>query len=227
MPMKKKFTYETNVFLPELELIGKEDKNENFFDSLKNENNFQNSTYDFMKFEFENIIGCESMKESSKSASYYVEKVSLKGSIWGKLEVRKNCLHFSSENNGKRPENQKNEYLYGTKAEDFIETKSMRKIWKLSDITKVFSRSFNLRDSALEVFTVESKAYFFNIFSEEKRNEILHNLKILNSNIEVIANRRKAFMLSGFQEKWIKNEITNFEYLMQLNTFAGNFTHFL
>jgi len=193
----------------------KEEKNSNFFDSLK-----QTEEPDFSRFVFDNIIKTEHREQYTKDPSYYVEKISLKGSIWGKLELRKGFLHFASENNGKRPENQLF-YRFGAKCEDFIETKSQQKIWKLCEITKVFSRTFNLRDCALEIFTVNSKTYFFNIFSKEKRNDILEKLKMLHSGIEVITNRRKAFILSGLQEKWIKDEISNFEYLMQLNTYAG------
>ena len=189
----------------------------------------QNTTDDFSRFDFCNVIGSDIFEKYTKNTTYYVEKISLKGAIWGKLELRENCFHFYSENNGKKPENQE-EYRYGTKLEDFIETKSKRKIWKISDITKVFSRSFNLRDCALEIFTVESKAYFFNLFSKEKRNNILKKLKdykeLANSNIEIYTNKRKAYILSGLQEKWMKDEISNFDYLMQLNTFAG-FHNFL
>ena len=187
-----------------------DEKDDTFYDSLK-------ATEDFY---FDNTIQTESNEAYSKDTSYYVEKISLKGAIWGKLGIRKGCLHFESENNGKRPENQ-NIYRFGSKNNDFIETQSKRKIWKFSEISKVFSRSFNLIDCALEIFTVNSKTYFFNIFFKEKRNNILEKLKLSNSGIEVIVNRRKAFDLSGLQEKWIKDEISNFDYLMQLNTYAG------
>lgn len=173
------------------------------------------------KYDFENIIGCELIEKNGIIPFYFVEKISLKGSIWGKLEVRKRCVHFASQNNGKRPDYE-DKYKFGTKADDFLETKSKRKIWKLCDIQKIHTRSFNLRDCALEFFTIESKTYFFNLFTVEKRNEILILLKKSNPNINVIKNRRKAFLLSGLQEKWIKNEISNFEYLMELNTYAGN-----
>lgn len=178
------------------------------------------NSQDFSKFEFDNIIGSVCTDKFMDFPSYHVEKIALKGAIWGKLEVRKTCLHFSSENNGKRPEDLE-EFRFGTKKEDFLEVKNRRKIWKLYDITKVYTRSFNLMDCALEIFTTESKSYFFNIFSPEKRDDILAKLRYFNPHIEIIKNKRKMFMMSGIQDKWIKGEISNFEYLIQLNTYAG------
>lgn len=173
------------------------------------------------RFEFDNIIGSTEFIENFQMIpSYYVEKISLKGAVWGKLEVRKRCLYFAAENNGKKPENQ-DKYRFGTKSFDFIETKNKKKIWRLCDINKVFSRTYNHHDCALEIFTVESKAYFFNIFFRDKRDDVLHKLKFFNHSIEVITNKRKAFKATGIQEKWAKGEISNFEYLIQLNTYAG------
>ena len=47
--------------------------------------------------------------------------------------------------------------------------------------------------------------------------EILQKLK----DLKVVHNRKEAFKSAGIIESWLKGEISNFEYLMIINTTSG------
>lgn len=93
-----------------------------------------------------------------------------------------------------------------------------------------------LQYTAVEIFFDDSSAPIFLNFSSQKdsrnagsllvslRNEALFpkgSTKDKNSIISFVDRRVALEMVENFRERWIKREISNFEYLMILNTFAG------
>uniref|UniRef100_A0A674BFT9 Neurobeachin-like protein 2 n=1 Tax=Salmo trutta TaxID=8032 RepID=A0A674BFT9_SALTR len=66
--------------------------------------------------------------------------------------------------------------------------------WPLSQIREIHLRRYNLRRSALEIFLIDQTNYFLN-FKKEVRPVLV--------------------------SKWVNREMTNFDYLIQLNTIAG------
>uniref|UniRef100_A0A8C5JBW0 Neurobeachin-like protein 2 n=1 Tax=Junco hyemalis TaxID=40217 RepID=A0A8C5JBW0_JUNHY len=65
--------------------------------------------------------------------------------------------------------------------------------WHLSQIREIHLRRYNLRRSALEIFLTDQTNYFLNF------------------------NKESFFVF----QKWVNREISNFDYLIQLNTMAG------
>jgi hypothetical protein len=59
------------------------------------------------------------------------------------------------------------------------------------------------------------------LYTNKRQQEFLGILKELNPNAIVVTERAKDFKNFEFQQKWIDGTISNFEYLMILNTFAG------
>lgn len=95
------------------------------------------------------------------------------------------------------------------------------KKWSLKRIALVQRRRYLLRDNALEIFFTTQRSYLFN-FPNNMRNKFLQNLS-RSCPGKVEGNRSPAAILkrSGWTQKWVKREISNFEYLMHLNTIAG------
>ncbi|XP_069568849.1 neurobeachin-like protein 1 isoform X2 [Brachyistius frenatus] len=93
--------------------------------------------------------------------------------------------------------------------------------WPLSQIREVHLRRYNLRRSALEIFLVDQTNYFLN-FKKEARNEVYGRMLLLRS-LGPYGTRSPQELLkaSGLTQKWVNREISNFDYLMQLNTIAG------
>eukprot|EP00850_Spirogloea_muscicola_P006613 SM000031S11622 [mRNA] locus=s31:702958:718064:- [translate_table: standard] len=70
--------------------------------------------------------------------------------------------------------------------------------WPMSSVCEVHSRRYLLQKSALEFFMLDRSNFFFNYTRPER-----------------------LLRRSQLTERWVRREISNFEYLMQLNTLAG------
>lgn len=97
----------------------------------------------------------------------------------------------------------------------------------IGQLKEMHLRKYNLRRSALEVFLIDQTNYFLN-FTTKTRNKIFSRILSLNPpNILYGSGRSPSELLksSGITQKWINREISNFDYLMHLNTIAGEFVH--
>jgi len=128
------------------------------------------------------------------------ELITLMDIVPGKLEITTTHVYF---------------YADETAGRDFQ--------WPLSELREVHLRRHNLRRSALEFFLIDQTNYFLN-FNKETRNKVYKKIMSLRPrNLYYIGARSPANLLkaSGLTDKWVHREISNFEYLMQLNTIAG------
>ncbi|XP_023603302.1 neurobeachin-like protein 2 [Myotis lucifugus] len=118
----------------------------------------------------------------------------------------------------------------------------------LAQLREVYLRRFNLRRSALELFFIDQANYFLNFPCKvggtaasspcqaprpppgsvpphtQMRNQVYKWLLRLRPPAQgYLSSRSPQEMLraSGLTQKWVQREISNFEYLMQLNTIAG------
>ncbi|XP_039138375.1 LOW QUALITY PROTEIN: BEACH domain-containing protein C2-like [Dioscorea cayenensis subsp. rotundata] len=98
--------------------------------------------------------------------------------------------------------------------------------WLISSLHQMFSRRYLLRRSALELFMVDRSNFFFDFLSIEGRKNayraIVQARPPFLNNI-YLATQRPEQLLKRAQlmERWARWEISNFEYLMELNTLAG------
>uniref|UniRef100_A0A8C3U3K4 Neurobeachin-like protein 2 n=1 Tax=Catharus ustulatus TaxID=91951 RepID=A0A8C3U3K4_CATUS len=115
--------------------------------------------------------------------------------------------------------------------------------WHLSQIREIHLRRYNLRRSALEIFLTDQTNYFLNFNKEvwllncqlqspeycfisavfyQVRNKVYSRILSLRSpNISGTRSPQELFKASGLMQKWVNREISNFDYLIQLNTMAG------
>uniref|UniRef100_A0A4W6FD26 Neurobeachin a n=1 Tax=Lates calcarifer TaxID=8187 RepID=A0A4W6FD26_LATCA len=82
--------------------------------------------------------------------------------------------------------------------------------WMFSEIRAVFSRRYLLQNTGLEVFMANRKW----------QKEINFNICVRLRRIS-LATPRQLFKSSNMTQRWQRREISNFEYLMFLNTIAG------
>ncbi|XP_018427338.1 PREDICTED: LOW QUALITY PROTEIN: neurobeachin-like protein 2 [Nanorana parkeri] len=93
----------------------------------------------------------------------------------------------------------------------------------LSQLREVHLRRYNLRRSALEFFFIDQANYFVN-FKKKVRNKVYSRILSLHPPNQYLFGGRSPQELlrdSGLTQKWMFREISNFEYLMQLNTISG------
>lgn len=144
------------------------------------------------------------------------ELITQKGGYWGRVQIQSKILMFQTVPSEK-PETP--EYLFGCVSEMLIKGKTKKKEWLMKDIKEVHSRRFLLQEIAIELFTTDNKSYFINLFDVGKQSLALDFLNKLG--VRTIKNRREELRKSGCQEKWIRGEISNFTYLMHLNSYAS------
>lgn len=98
--------------------------------------------------------------------------------------------------------------------------------WSISSLHQMFSRRYLLRRSALELFMVDRSNFFFDFGGIEGRKNAYRAIvqaRPPHLNNIYLATQRPEQLLKRTQlmERWARWEISNFEYLMQLNTLAG------
>lgn len=120
----------------------------------------------------------------------------------------------------------------GNTPEDGLDHKTESKVedkdrsWLLSSLHQVYSRRYLLRRSALELFMVDRSNFFFDFGTTEGRRSAYRAIvqaRPSHLNNIYLATQRPEQLLKRTQlmERWARWEISNFEYLMQLNTLAG------
>ena len=102
--------------------------------------------------------------------------------------------------------------------------KSMMR-WRLDELSMVYGRRYLLRATALELFFVSRKNIFIAFKNPEERRVFFRVLNKLNTPQLQLGGSsldpKTNFGISGLMEDWCNRKISNFEYIMQLNTFAG------
>ncbi|KAK4359154.1 hypothetical protein RND71_021383 [Anisodus tanguticus] len=107
--------------------------------------------------------------------------------------------------------------------------------WKILKVKAVHCTRYLLRYTAIEIFFSDSTAPVFLNFASQKDAKDVGSLIVLNRNesmspkgyrdkarvISFVDRRVASEMAENARERWKRREITNFEYLMVLNTLAG------
>uniref|UniRef100_A0A4W3HXW4 Neurobeachin-like protein 2 n=1 Tax=Callorhinchus milii TaxID=7868 RepID=A0A4W3HXW4_CALMI len=106
--------------------------------------------------------------------------------------------------------------------------------WPLSQLREIHLRRYNLRRSALEIFLIDQTNYFLNFKKEvhpkqpllqscnDVRNKVYSRILSLRPpNLYGTRSPQELLKASGLTQKWVTREISNFDYLIQLNAIAG------
>ncbi|XP_019161040.1 PREDICTED: BEACH domain-containing protein C2-like isoform X1 [Ipomoea nil] len=98
--------------------------------------------------------------------------------------------------------------------------------WPISYLREIYSRRYLLRRSALELFMIDRSNFFFDFGNSEARRNayqaIVQTRPPHLNNIYLATQRPDELLIrTQLMEQWARREISNFEYLMQLNTLAG------
>ena len=121
--------------------------------------------------------------------------------------------------------------------------------WRWEDVLSISKRRFLFRDVAIEVFFVDGRSYLLTIASPQLRDELYQKLllKAPSAQSGVSASPEDAWRIESLRtpedspqtlgtrftnvfahgssnpttRKWLKGEISNFHYLMLVNTMAG------
>ncbi|XP_054650005.1 neurobeachin-like isoform X3 [Dunckerocampus dactyliophorus] len=109
-------------------------------------------------------------------------------------------------------------------------TEGLHGKWMFSEIRAVFSRRHLLQNSAVEVFMANRTSVLFNFPDQATVKKAVYSLPRVGVGTSYglpqdrrisLANPRQLFKASNMTQRWQRREISNFEYLMFLNTVAG------
>ncbi|XP_073782068.1 neurobeachin-like protein 2 isoform X4 [Danio rerio] len=173
------------------------------------------SDMDDDKLEDEDIVFLEEAEEAEEESqkeklvlSEDCELITIVAVVPGRLEVTTHHLYFYDGSSEKE------------ETEEGIGFDFKR---PLSQLREVHLRRYNLRRSALELFFIDQSHYFIN-FRKGVRNKVYSRILGLRPpNLFYFGSRSPQELLkaSNLTHRWVCREISNFEYLMQLNTIAG------
>lgn len=102
--------------------------------------------------------------------------------------------------------------------------------WAIADFLHIYMRRYLLRHTALEFFLCNGKSFFLNFFRPGENSNVLKRIVRLIDNLphskaENVRlfglNPRQLVRNTNWTRRWVNREISNFEYLMHLNTAAG------
>ncbi|KAL0994859.1 hypothetical protein UPYG_G00128210 [Umbra pygmaea] len=102
--------------------------------------------------------------------------------------------------------------------------------WMFSEIRAVFSRRCLLQNTGLEVFMANRTSVMFNFPDQATVKRVVYSLPRVGVGTSYglpqarrisLATPRQLFKSSNMTQRWQRREISNFEYLMFLNTIAG------
>lgn len=135
--------------------------------------------------------------------------------VKGNLEITNSYIYFIVTHDDNEP-------VTNTKKEQ-NETQYNKK-WHIDHISELYKRRYLLRHTAMEIFFLNKTNYFFN-FENGELNSVISaiiaqspmNMKLhaYNSTPSVLLKKTKL------TQKWQRREISNFDYLMALNTLAN------
>ncbi|KAG1699561.1 hypothetical protein DVH05_012972 [Phytophthora capsici] len=108
------------------------------------------------------------------------------------------------------------------------------RFWAYEDITELHKRRYQLRHVALEIFANDGRNYLVTLESLEQRELVFHALLSKCPNVQGAASgldgvsgggdlysQLRKLLRNSMTERWVQGDISNFAYLMHLNTLAG------
>ena len=164
--------------------------------------------------------------KNENNTTFIVDLISNRSVYFGELIITKHLIYFHNLN--------KEKFLKG-KSEDFIKnyllcspvcdySNKNKKLYIFKkEIIEIVNRRFLYLFQACEFYLKNGKSYYFNFYSEEKKIEFfaLFGNKDYNLyDIKIISDLKTEFRRKDYTNKWLKNNISNLEYLLFINKYS-------
>ena len=101
------------------------------------------------------------------------------------------------------------------------------KKWNLDNLRCMYYRRYQLRRNSMELFFANQTNVFFHFESEKVLKRVFSRIirlrpkKLQWKQVTRSGNNASLLQKSGITEDWVRRRISNFDYLMHLNTVAG------
>ncbi|KAJ2280686.1 hypothetical protein GGH14_002265, partial [Coemansia sp. RSA 370] len=185
---------------------------------------------------------------SDPSATHFSipgERIALLGCVYGRIELTQSLLRFVVERDSSgracirgsdTVPSSATTKTSGDTTRQTANTDDMPRVmyaelsrdalWQLSDIQQIHFRRYMMRGSALEIFFRDRTSVLLNISNKKALMQLawkLTSLPAANHQLALSDLRPPPVLMRrlGLTERWQRGELSNFDYLMSLNTVAG------
>ena len=163
-------------------------------------------------------------KRKEKRITFYVDLVSNRNVVFGKLIITEYLLFFENLDKNEFLKNKKDEekidYLLCSQDCDYSARNKKLYIFK-KEIKEIINRRFLYSFQACEIYLNNGKSYYFNFYSEEKKIEFISIISQNNpGNIKIISDLKTEFKNKGFTKQWLSNKISTLAYLLFINKYS-------
>ncbi|CAF3766606.1 unnamed protein product [Rotaria sordida] len=142
--------------------------------------------------------------------------------IYGTLAITQNAMVFNTN------EEDENFINLGRNILPYIE--NLHTKWHFNEIRAIFSRRYLLQDRALEIFVSNRTSIMFAFADRTIVKKVVNYLPpvgvggrygLPQQRRTSLASPKQLFRSANMTQRWQRREISNFEYLMYLNTISG------
>ena len=162
-------------------------------------------------------------KFNDKRYTFYVDLVTNRNVVFGKLLITKYLLFFQNLDKEEFLQNKKDEekidWLLCSQGCDYSKRNKKLYIFK-KEIKEIINRRFLYSFQACELYLKNGKSYYFNFYSEEKKIDFISIFSQNPGDIKIISDLKTEFKNQGFTTKWLNNKITTMEYLLFINKYS-------
>ena len=162
-------------------------------------------------------------KQKEKRYTFYVDLVSNRNVVFGKLLMTEYLLFFENLDKEEFLKNKKDEekidYLLCSQNCDYSKRNKKLYIFK-KEIKEIINRRFLYSFQACEIYLNNGKSYYFNFYSEEKKIEFISIISQNPGNIKIISDLKTEFKNKGFTKQWLSNKISTLAYLLFINKYS-------
>ena len=151
------------------------------------------------------------------------ELITNKYTIYGTLTLTDKYLLFETKNDF---DNYKNniDYIFST-GEQELTKKEKQIIIKYQNIEEIIKRRFLFMYQALEIFLMDGKSYFFNLFQINKAEKFFSAIEEIkknnNLNFKITINPIKEFETMEIKTLWYRRQIDTFQFLLYINKYSS------
>ncbi len=91
---------------------------------------------------------------------------------------------------------------------------------------EVVVKRYNMVRQAVEIYFEDSKSVFISFFSSFYLAKFVNNLRKIvgkkpTAHLEIVERQAQHFSEKGYRGRWVRGELSNFQYLMLLNKYSG------
>jgi hypothetical protein len=100
----------------------------------------------------------------------------------------------------------------------FRDTDGVAISWEVDSIREIQLRRYKLKRTACELFMTDGSSCFLSFENCRTRNRWIRSVMGKNEIVADLRSPMEQFEMSSMTERWVRREVSNFDYLMWLNT---------